>query len=42
MDGTLIENLWTKVGPEDLLWIVGEFAFGPRAENLGWLGRGDP
>ncbi len=37
MDGALIENLWSKVGPEDVLWIVGDFAFGPRAKDLGWL-----
>ena len=28
MDAVLIENLWAKVGPQDKLWIVGDFAFG--------------
>ena len=37
MDAALIENLWSKVGPEDVLWIVGDFAFGERAEDLDWL-----
>jgi calcineurin-like phosphoesterase family protein len=28
MDATLIERMWSRVGPEDDLWIVGDFAFG--------------
>ena len=37
MDAVLIENLWAKVGPEDALWIVGDFAFGEKAKDLDWL-----
>ena len=37
MDSVLIENLWEKVGPEDALWVVGDFAFGPRAKDPEWL-----
>ena len=37
MDGVLIENLWAKVQPDDVLWIVGDFAFGERAKDLDWL-----
>lgn len=28
MDAVLIENLRAKVGPYDILWIVGDFAYG--------------
>ena len=31
MDQVLLTNLRDRVGPEDDLWIVGDFAFGPRA-----------
>ena len=37
MDSVLIERLWEKIGPEDDLWIVGYFAFGPKAKDEGWL-----
>lgn len=37
MDATLIERMWSRVGPEDDLWIVGDFAFGPKAKDEGWL-----
>ena len=37
MDATMIERLWTRVGPEDDLWIVGDFAFGPKAKDEDWL-----
>lgn len=37
MDAALIEALWQKVGPEDDLWIIGDFAFGPKAKDPDWL-----
>ena len=37
MDSVLIENLWSKVGPEDDLWIVGDFAFGPKSQDPEYL-----
>jgi calcineurin-like phosphoesterase family protein len=37
MDAVLIENLWSKVGPEDDLWIIGDFAFGPKANETRYL-----
>lgn len=37
MDTVLIENLWLKVEPNDDLWIIGDFAFGPRAKDLNYL-----
>ena len=37
MDGALIEQLWEAVGSEDVLWVVGDFAFGPKAEDFTWL-----
>lgn len=37
MDTVLIERLWEKVGPDDDLWIVGDFAFGPKAKDEDWL-----
>ena len=37
MDAVLIERMWEKVGPEDDLWIVGDFAFGPKAKDEDWL-----
>ena len=37
MDATLIERMWSRVGPEDDLWIVGDFAFGRKAKDEGWL-----
>ena len=37
IDSVLIERLWTEVGPEDDLWMVGDFAFGPKAKDEDWL-----
>lgn len=37
MDMALIKNLWSKVGPEDDLWIIDDFAFGPKAKEAGYL-----
>ena len=37
MAAVLIERLWDRVGPEDDLWIIGDFAFGPKAKDEGWL-----
>ena len=36
-DAVLIENPWAIVGPQDALWIVGDFAFGQKANDLDWL-----
>ncbi|MEP5758748.1 MAG: hypothetical protein ABJ327_05425 [Litoreibacter sp.] len=33
MDSVLIENMWKVVQPEDTLYVIGDFAFGPSAEN---------
>lgn len=33
MDGALIENMWTLVKPEDELWIIGDFVFGPPSKD---------
>ena len=38
MDSVLLANLASRVGPDDALWIVGDFAFGPRAKDAKWLG----
>ncbi|MBN9886657.1 metallophosphoesterase [Salipiger abyssi] len=37
MDAVLIANLWEKVGHDDDLWIIGDFAFGPKAKDEDWL-----
>ncbi len=37
MDTVLIENLWSKVGPDDDLWVIGDFAFGPKAKEATYL-----
>jgi calcineurin-like phosphoesterase family protein len=37
MDAVLIGNLWNRVGSEDDLWVLGDFAFGPKAEDTGYL-----
>ncbi|WP_227272603.1 metallophosphoesterase [Roseobacter weihaiensis] len=37
MDAMLLANLAARVGPEDTLWVVGDFAFGPRAKDAKWL-----
>ena len=39
MDGILIENMWKVVGPEDVLWVIGDFAFGPAAKDESYLLR---
>lgn len=38
MDSVLLANLASRVGPDDALWIIGDFAFGPRAKDAKWLG----
>lgn len=37
MDSMLIESMWKVVQPEDDLWIIGDFAFGPKAKDPGYL-----
>jgi calcineurin-like phosphoesterase family protein len=37
MTAVLIERLWERVGEGDDLWILGDFAFGPRAKDEAWL-----
>lgn len=37
MDAVLMQNLWARVGPNDALWIVGDFAFGQKAKDREWL-----
>ena len=37
MDAALITNLWAHVGPEDDLWIIGDFAFGRKSKDVPWL-----
>lgn len=37
MDATLIENLKAHVTPDDDLWILGDFAFGPKAKESSYL-----
>lgn len=37
MDTSLIENLWSKVSSEDDLWIIGDFAYGPKAKDSRYL-----
>lgn len=37
MDTVLIENLRSRVGREDDLWIVGDFAFGDKAKETTYL-----
>lgn len=37
MDATMIKNLWAKVSPDDDLWIVGDFAFGPKSKDSSYL-----
>lgn len=32
MDAMLLANLAARVGPQDTLWVVGDFAFGPKAK----------
>lgn len=37
MDATLLTNLTDRVGQEDDLWIIGDFAYGPKSEDAGYL-----
>ncbi|MEP6020260.1 MAG: metallophosphoesterase [Paracoccaceae bacterium] len=37
MDGIMLENMWKVVKPEDELWIIGDFAFGAPAKDVGYL-----
>jgi metallophosphoesterase superfamily enzyme len=37
MDAVLMQNLWAMVGPKDALWIIGDFAHGPKAKDTDWL-----
>lgn len=37
MDAMLLANLSARVGPTDTLWIVGDFAFCPKAKDKKWL-----
>ncbi|MBR2657211.1 MAG: metallophosphoesterase [Loktanella sp.] len=37
MDFVLIENMWKVVQPEDDLWIIGDFASGPKAKDPDYL-----
>lgn len=37
MDAIMIENLWAKVSPDDDLWVIGDFAFGPKAKASSYL-----
>lgn len=39
MDDMLIASLWESVGPEDDLWILGDFAFGERAKDSAYVER---
>ncbi|GFE64370.1 metallophosphoesterase [Litoreibacter roseus] len=39
MDAVLIENLSSRLGLEDALWIVGDFVFGPKAKDRDWLNK---
>ena len=33
MDAVLMQNLWAMVGRKDALWIIGDFAHGPKAKD---------
>ncbi|WP_299425818.1 metallophosphoesterase [uncultured Shimia sp.] len=37
MDAAIIENMWKVVGPEDRLFILGDFAFGARTKERAFL-----
>ena len=37
MDATILKNLTDRVGPNDDLWIIGDFAFGPKAKDNCYL-----
>ena len=37
MEAVILENLWSCVGPQDDLWILGDFAMGRNSRNDEWL-----
>ena len=37
MNATLMKNLQARVGPNDRLWIIGDFAYGKESKNRKWL-----
>ncbi|WP_386628401.1 hypothetical protein [Sulfitobacter geojensis] len=37
MDAAMLENMWTVVGSEDQLWILGDFAFGSKAKDSAYV-----
>ncbi|WP_227271585.1 hypothetical protein [Roseobacter weihaiensis] len=37
MDATMLKNLADRVGPDDDLWIIGDFAFGRKAKDVPFL-----
>ncbi len=37
MDAVLLQNLSSKVGPDDVLWIIRDFAFGQQAKDQRWF-----
>ncbi|MEM8654116.1 MAG: metallophosphoesterase [Pseudomonadota bacterium] len=37
MDAVLIENMCDRVHDDDDLWIIGDFAFGPRSKDASYL-----
>ncbi|MEJ8563009.1 metallophosphoesterase [Yoonia sp. GPGPB17] len=37
MDSVLIENMCDRVQENDDLWIIGDFAFGPRSKDASYL-----
>ncbi len=39
MDAALLENMWKVIGPEDQLWILGDFAFGAKAKDGAYVER---
>lgn len=39
MDAALMQNLNATVDPQDVLWIIGEFAHGPKSKDPEWLAK---
>lgn len=37
IDATMLKNLADRVGPDDDLWIIGDFAFGQKAKDVPYL-----
>ena len=37
MDAAVLENMWKVIGPEDQLWILGDFAFGSKAKDSAYV-----